>query len=122
MAESSGKSSLEVRICSVERVLAERIAALDRHVNTQAVTQREALELARGQLEHRLEGLNELREEVLRDRSQFLSAEKFEAEAKVLELRVTAVEKAQARILGGAVVASVFAATVVGLIVSFVTG
>jgi hypothetical protein len=86
----------------IERIFDERQKALDVAFKANS----EALALASRNLELRLEKLNELRQEVTQDRSNFLTRDRYDSQHKALEDRVVSLEGFRGRALGfGALVA-----------------
>jgi hypothetical protein len=68
------------------RIIDQRFAEQDR-----------ALQLSRDELERRLEGLNQLRQDVVKDRSEYVTRDVYELNHKVLESRINSVEDAIAQ-------------------------
>ena len=69
--------------------LRERIAALEATV----VASKEALAIARAEIDRRLEGMNEFRTQINQERSDYLTRDMYDREHGVLVNRVTAVEQ-----------------------------
>ena len=80
----------------IERILDEREKA---QVATFAAAMREADTKAR-EMERRLEGLNELRTEVTRDRSRFVERTEHELLQTAMDRRVAAIERWNAKVVG----------------------
>jgi len=76
----------------LERVIHER----DRLYEERWVAQQRELALAQKEMERRLEGLNELRAQVLEDRGRFVTRELFDAEMDARGARLALIEKWQA--------------------------
>ncbi len=64
----------------IEKVIDEK----EKQVILRYNNAKEALELSKKELDRRLEGLNELRSEVLKDRSQFVKVDTYESEKKAV--------------------------------------
>lgn len=72
----------------IERVIDEH----DRRYNERWQAQQRELALAQREMERRLEGLNELRGQVVEDRGRFMTRELFDAEMTAITSRVHKVE------------------------------
>ena len=102
----------------IEAIMAER----DKALRAAFLAQQEALNLATRNLELRLEKLNELREEVTKDRSAFMSRERYEDAHDVLENRVSSLEGFRGKALGFGALVSLISAVIGAIIVKFIGG
>lgn len=91
----------------------------DRQYDFRYRAQQEALQMAREEMERRLEGLNELRREVTEDRGRFLSVEKYEAQRQAIEAALDEAREFRGKVLG-LIATTAILAGVVGAIVAAV--
>ncbi len=72
----------------------------DRALGVASTLQSDALGLAREAIEHRLEGMNELREQITSERGSYVSRVEYEAKHDTLVNRVNELEKARSNVEG----------------------
>lgn len=82
--------------------------------------EQDALKLQANENERRLEGLNQLRQDVLTDRGQFVRRELFDAERSARNLLVDRVGSLEGRFLGIGI--SAMALSAIALVVALVKG
>jgi hypothetical protein len=70
----------------------------------------------------RVDHLNQLRTDVITDRSQFVRTGQFDAELKAVNLRLSAVESWKSKATGAAVVLTLFAGAVGAAVMRVLTG
>jgi len=87
-AASYGQSSMVTLKEHIERLLDERCRVIDQRFEEQD----RALDLARAEMERRLEGLNQLRQDVTKDRAEYVTRDVFELRVAPLEKSVTQLE------------------------------
>lgn len=83
---------VSLRLKSIEDMLKLRFEMQDK-----------ATELANKNLEARLDRLNELRSEVIQDRSKFITTDKYDTQRAVLDDRITKLEMWQSKMYGVAI-------------------
>jgi len=79
------------------------------------------LRMVASNLEHRLEGLNELRADVIKDRDLFLKKDVFDQVNTALQNRVSKLESWQAKIVGGGILLMALSA-IFGAVISKLIG
>jgi len=77
------------RLDHIEKIMDQRFELRDH-----------ALSIANKNMELRLDKLNELRNEVVQDRSRYMTTERFEMQHKTIEDRLTKLEMWQSKIIG----------------------
>lgn len=106
------ENSLERARTHIEAIFDEHRRAHDqKHVDDER-----AQDAARTAIDLRLEKLNELRSEVLQDRSQFVRRDLYDADVKSLNEKLEAVRSWQNKAVGAGVILTLLAGTVGALI------
>jgi hypothetical protein len=67
----------------------------------------EALRLARDEIDRRLEGMNELRDQIARERGDYLSRQEYASEYKALITELASIQKFMWMIAGGLAIVEV---------------
>jgi hypothetical protein len=95
--------------------------ALEKEALTVAASaQQRALDLARQDINRRLEGMNELRQQITSERGNFISRAEYEAKHEQVTERLQIIETNQASLLSRLTVVAALAGVAVSVIVSFV--
>ena len=102
----------------IEAIMSER----DRALTAAFTAQQSALNLATRNLELRLEKLNELREEVTRDRSNFITRDRYDDAHEALENKVAVLESFKGKALGFGALVSLLSAVGGALVVKAIGG
>ena len=102
----------------IEAIMSER----DRALTAAFTAQQAALNLATKNLELRLEKLNELREEVTRDRSQYITRDRYDDAHGVLENRTAVLENFRGKVLGFGALVSLLSAVGGAIVVKAIGG
>lgn len=98
----------------------ERINSLGQIIDQKFEMQDKALTLSRTTMELRLEKLNELRTEVLEDRSRYVTVESYEVHYEIMDQRIKRLEMWQSRVYGIAAGAAIVGGIIGGLLDKFV--
>ena len=75
--------------CPFRREFESKFAAINRLIDIRADYNDQALKVARNELERRLEGMNEFREQLNRQAGTFISKSELNAEVEKLELKIS---------------------------------
>ena len=82
--------------------------------------EQKALEVARAEIERRLEGMNELRAQITSERGNYIARAEFEAKHEQITQRLGSLETLQAGVLSRLTVVAALAGVAVSVIVSVV--
>ena len=86
------------------RRLEEKIEALDRLFTERFTLRDEAIEIAREDVERRLDGMNEVREQISSERGRYLTREMYDERHQVLTDLVGSLENRVSAIEGGSLI------------------
>lgn len=108
------------------RYLEERIIALDRRLQDWINESRRAIDKAEAALADRLEHMNEFRAQILAERGNFVSHEKFDAHVEKADKAIKALEDFTANLRGriwsigvGAAIGTAILSTIVSLAIKY---
>ena len=116
MPESRAQSAPEIRI-EIREYIGEQMAAHERLLAEYRASQREASQLAMAAVYDRLGKLNELREEVVKDRLQFVQVAAYSVQHKVIEQKVKKLERWQSWMIGAGAMLAIFG-TIAGAVIT----
>ena len=85
----AGRETLELHMRTIEA----RLNGMDEAIKVRADATHTALQLKTQEMDRRLEGLNQLRQEVVRDRDQFLKREMYDDKSKSYDTWVAGVNE-----------------------------
>lgn len=105
---------------ALKEYLESKLAEMDRRYEVQSKLQDQALTLAKKELEHRLQGMNEFRAQLERQTGTFYTREKAEADMAVVKSQIAGFETWKAAHDGRAVTAH--GVSIIALIISIVFG
>ena len=123
-SRSTSKSNSEIpmhdyfeRICEERsQRVGVRLKSIEEMLKLRFEMQDKATLLANKNLEIRLDKLNELRAEVIQDRSRFVTIDKYDTQHEALESRITKLEMWQSKMYGIAIGIAIVAGVSGGLI------
>jgi hypothetical protein len=96
--------------------------ARDREFEAYKREQEQRIILAAQVIEQRLQGLNELRSDVVKDRNQFVTRSTYDAEMDARDLRIASLENWKAKATGAGVILTLFAGAVGAAIARLIGG
>jgi len=90
--EGMDQKTCDIKTAACQRMMCHKFEALEKVINTRFAALDEALVLRTGDLNSRLKVLNELRNEVVKDRSLFVTVNAYETAHHFLERSVVSVD------------------------------
>jgi hypothetical protein len=90
--EGMDQKTCDIKTAACQRMMCHKFEALEKVMNTRFIAIDDALVLRTEELNGRLKGLNELRNEVVKDRIMFVTKESYDSAHHFLERAVTTVD------------------------------